>query len=280
MSRPAIDARTRLVALLGDPVAHSLSPIFQNAAFAAAGAPGVYLALRTDAGSLVPLLRAIAAAGGAGNVTVPHKELAATALDRATDAVARTGACNTFWSEEGIVWGDNTDVRGFRAAVASLLPGGVRGASVLVIGAGGAARAVLAGLEEDRAEAVTVLNRTPGRTRALIERFEAGPLALNAADGAESLRGQRFDLVVNSTSLGLRPHDELPLAIGVVDAPAALDLVYAPDRTRWTRELQSAAVTTADGTEMLIQQGAAAFERWWRTPAPVDVMRSALLTTR
>ena len=143
---PRVDARTRLVALLGDPVSHSLSPVIQNAAFRAAGVPGVYLALRTPAGSLGEMMRGIAAGGGAGNVTVPHKEAAVAVLDRATDAVRNTGACNTFWAESGVLWGDNTDVAGFRAAAAALLGSPPRGARVLLIGAGGAARAVIAAL--------------------------------------------------------------------------------------------------------------------------------------
>jgi shikimate dehydrogenase len=274
---PEIDARTRLVALLGDPVEHSLSPVFQNAAFAEAGVPGIYLALRTDEGSLVHLLRGIAGAGGAGNVTLPHKESAVDALDRATGAVARTGACNTFWQEHGHVWGDNTDVQGFRAAVGRLVPGGARDARVLLIGAGGAARAALAGLEDEGAGSVIVLNRTQSRARELIARHASGRLSMDVAPDAASLRGEHFDLVVNCTSLGLRPGDPLPIPVDGVRMGAALDLVYAPGGTRWTRDLSAAGIAAADGVEMLVEQGAAAFERWWGRPAPVQTMRRSLL---
>src|SRR5690606_22711034 len=113
----AITAATRLVALLGDPVSHSLSPTFQNAAFDAAGLDAVYLALRVSATELPGLLRGIAHAGGAGNVTVPHKEVAARAVDVPTEEVVRTGACNTFWCEGDRVHGDNTDVTGFLRAI-------------------------------------------------------------------------------------------------------------------------------------------------------------------
>lgn len=277
MTPHEIDARTRLVALLGDPVEHSLSPVFQNAAFQEAGVPGIYLALRTDDGSLVHLLRGIAGAGGAGNVTLPHKEAAVAALDRATGAVARTGACNTFWKEHGHVWGDNTDVQGFRAAVARLVPGGARDARVLLIGAGGAARAALAALEDEGAGSVTVLNRTPSRARELIARHADGQLSMDVAQDAASLRGGHFDLVVNCTSLGLRPGDPHPIAVDSVGMGAALDLVYAPAGTRWTRDLSAAGIPAADGVEMLIEQGAAAFERWWGRPAPIETMRRSLL---
>lgn len=273
---PRIDARTRLVALLGDPVSHSLSPVIQNAAFRAAGVPGVYLALRTGAESLEQMMRGIAGGGGAGNVTVPHKEAAVAVLDQATDAVRRTGACNTFWSESGEMWGDNTDVSGFRAAAAALMGGSPRGSRVLLIGAGGAARAVLAALEDDGAGEVVILNRSPERAAALLAHFEAGPLRLSLARGGGGLEGARFDLVVNATSLGLRPEDPLPIPAEAVGGAAALDLVYSLGGTPWTRALLAAGVPTADGIEMLIRQGAEAFERWWDVPAPLDAMRAAL----
>lgn len=273
---PRIDAGTRLVALLGNPVSHSLSPVIQNAAFRAAGVPGVYLALRTESASLGEMMRAIAVGGGAGNVTVPHKQAAVAVLDRATDAVRRTGACNTFWVAAGEIWGDNTDVHGFRAAAASLLGRPPRGARVLLIGAGGAARAVLAALEDDSADEVVVLNRSSDRAAALLSFFDGGPLRLRLAAAAEALDPAGFDLVVNATSLGLRPDDPLPIPTETVGDAAALDLVYSPGGTPWTRALRRAGVPTADGTEMLIRQGAAAFERWWDRPAPIGAMRDAL----
>jgi shikimate dehydrogenase len=272
-----IDAGTRLVALLGDPVRHSLSPLMQNAAFAEAGVPGVYLALRIGAVALPEVLRAIALADGAGNVTVPHKQAAAAAVDRATDAVRRTGACNTFWSESGQVWGDNTDVAGFRAAARSLLNGSrLGGARVLLLGAGGAARAVLAALEDDGATEVAIVNRTPARAEALAAAFSSGPLAIRTVADPSRLRGERFDLAVNSTSLGLRPGDPLPLPVDLLEIGAGLDLVYSADGTPWSRALADAGIPGADGLEMLIGQGAAAFQRWWDRPAPVQAMRQAL----
>ena len=114
-------ATTRLFLLLGDPVEHSLSPRFQNAAIRAAGIDATYAALRCDAQSVPHLIRALGRAGGGGNVTVPHKTIAAQCIERPTDAVTRTGACNTFWGDEGVVCGDNTDVAGFAHAAAQLV---------------------------------------------------------------------------------------------------------------------------------------------------------------
>jgi len=275
-----ITAATRLIALLGDPVSHSLSPIFQNAAFRAAGVDGIYVALRCDAAALPGLMRGIARAGGGGNITVPHKLEAARIVERATAAVQRTGACNTFWEEEGRLCGDNTDVAGFRAALRAVLASPA-GARVLVLGAGGAASAALAGLEEERAAGVTLLARSPSRAEELRRRFEAGRLEIRVARGPEDIHGERFDLVVNATPLGLRPDDPLPLdAADLAAAGAVLDLVYGAGPTRWVEAARALGIPAADGMLMLVEQGAAAFERWWGVPAPVEAMREALAAVR
>ncbi len=260
-------AGTRLFALLGDPVSHSLSPRLQNAALRAAGVDGVYVALRCAPADLPGLLRGIALGGGGGNVTVPHKALAAASVDRRTPAVQRTGACNCFWSEGGEVWGDNTDVEGARAAIHALL--GAEPGSVLLVGAGGAASAVLCALEVS-APRVTLLNRSAERAHALAARYPGVPVEVLPADA--DLSGRAFDLAINATSLGLRQNDPLP-ATGGARFAAALDLVYAPGDTAWVRSL---TVPAADGKEMLLQQGAAAFRRWCGRDPSLHVMRAAL----
>lgn len=270
-------AATRLLALLGDPVSHSLSPTFQNAALRAAGLDAVYVALRCSARSLPELLHAIAAAGGAGNVTVPHKQLAASTVERRTEAVERTGACNTFWSEGGELWGDNTDVTGIAHALRDLLGGPAEGARVLLLGAGGAARAALYALILQGAAEVVLLNRTPARAELLRERFADGATRLRVANSAADLRGHEFDLVINSTSLGLAADDPLPLDSGSgVGVRAALDLVYRPEETLWVRAVRAGGVPVADGMGLLLHQGAAAFERWWGCPAPIAAMQASL----
>ena len=267
-------AATRVFALLGDPVAHSLSPVFQNAAIRALGLDGVYVALRCAAQDLPPLLRALARAGGGGNVTVPHKALAARSVDDPTDAVRRTGACNTFWLEDGRVRGDNTDVEGVRGAVEALI-GPPRGASVLLLGAGGAAAAAVCALSDAGVERIVIANRTVAAAQALAARFPDGPPIESAGHGPPP--GKRFDLVVNATSLGLLPADPLPLDPDRGPTPgAALDLVYSPDGTPWTRAMRARGVPAADGTGMLLLQGAAAFRRWWGVDPPLATMRDAL----
>jgi shikimate dehydrogenase len=269
-------AGTRLLALLGDPVSHSLSPRFQNAALHALELDAVFVALRCSADAFPGLLRGLAHAGGAGNVTVPHKALAARTVERPSDAVVRTGACNAWWLEDGAIHGDNTDVAGARAAISTLLGREPAGARVLLLGAGGAASAAVCALADAGAGQIVIANRTPERARALAERF--GGTRIDVVESVDALAGERFDLAINSTSLGLKPADPLPLdpdasklAIG-----AALDFVYSPAETRWVHEMRARGIPAADGKEMLIQQGAAAFRRWWRRDPPLDVMRDAL----
>ncbi len=272
-------ARTRLLVLLGDPVGHSLSPPMQNAALSALQLDAVYLALRADADDLPGLLRGIARAGGGGNITLPHKEIAARTVEVPTGAVLRTGACNTFWLEEGRIHGDNTDVAGFRGAARSLVGRPLEGARALVVGAGGAARGAITGLEEEGAGAVFVWNRTPEKARALIGSM--GFPRLREVDRLEPALREDWDLVVHATSLGLRDSDPLPFEPELLRAGTpCLDLVYRPDETPLVHRARGLGLRAADGGEMLVLQGAAAFERWWGRPAPVGVMREAFEAAR
>lgn len=272
----ALSSRTRLIAILGDPVKHSLSPVFQNAAFEAAGLDAVYLALRTPANLLPGLLRGVAHAGGGGNVTVPHKEIAATSVDVPSEAVRITGACNTFWYEDGRVHGDNTDVYGFARAVERLTGGGLTGARVLLVGAGGAARGALYALARENADHVAIVNRSRERAEELRNRF-AGSYDRVRVASVDEVAGEHFDLVVNSTALGLSATDPHPLPLeGGPTFSAALDMVYAPERTPWVNALRERGINAEDGLEMLLQQGAAAFERWWGFPPSLVAMRDVM----
>jgi shikimate dehydrogenase len=264
---------TRLFVLLGDPVDHSRSPAMQNAAFAAAGVDGVYAALRCDTGAVPGLIRAIARAGGGGNITVPHKRVAAEVVEDATDVVRRTGACNTFWLEDGRIRGDNTDVAAIEAS-ARRLSGDLAGARVLLIGAGGVAAAALLAVIDAGADHITVTNRSPARAEDLIRRLDPSGRSTEIR-AVDRLAGNRFDLAINATSLGLRDTDALPLDLGAVDVGAALDLVYRPGGTRWVQHAAATSIAALDGTDILVAQGAAAFERWWRRTAPVEVMHVA-----
>lgn len=270
-----VDAHTRLIALLGDPVEHSLSPAFQNAAIRAAGIPAVYLALRCS-GTFDGLMLGIARAGGAGNVTIPHKTRATALLDVPTPAVEKTGACNTFWFEDGGIHGDNTDVAGFTAAARTLV-GAPAGARALVLGAGGAARAAVLALLQGRADAVHVLNRSTDRAQELQAALDPAGRRVGVIERPGAIRREGYDLIVNATSLGLQPDDPAPLDL---DAPvrvgAVLDMTYGRAPSALVAAARAAGIPAADGREMLLQQGAASFRRWFGRDPDLEVMRDAL----
>ena len=247
--------------LLGHPVSHSLSPRIQSAALAAAGIQGTYEALDVEPDAFEKTVTRLRQPRVGGNVTVPFKERMHDACDELSALARRVGAVNTWWvDQEGRLFGDNTDVPGFEAAASELL--GTRQAprdlSVGVLGAGGAAAAVLAAAESWPGAVVHVYNRTPERARVLCERF--GP-NVQAADDIGVVGGA--DLVVNATSVGLT-NDEFPIDVALLAPDASvLDLVYRRGGTAFVRELRARGRRTMDGLTMLVEQAAFAFERWF-----------------
>ena len=248
----------RLV-LLGHPVAHSLSPRFQNAALRAAGIPLVYEAIDVPPQSLRRTLAELAEIDAIGNVTIPHKEAVAACCQRLSPLAERCGAVNTFWHEDGHLVGDNTDVGGVDA-IATLLLGDARAtATVALLGAGGSASAVVAAVERWGDARVRVYNRNVDRAHMLAARFgavvEVVESVENALDGAA--------LVVNATPVGLKD-DALPVPVSALPPDAAVfDLVYRANETAWVRAARDAGHRAADGEGMLVEQGALSFERWF-----------------
>jgi shikimate dehydrogenase len=250
-------------------VAHSLSPRFQSAALHAAGLDVEYAALDVTPVALADVLRQLVAEGAAGNVTVPHKESTARLCDRLTPVAERIGAVNTFWADGSILVGDNTDAGGFAAACNSpVAPGGY----VALLGAGGAAAAVLAAIADWPGVRVRIWNRGAERARVLAERF--GAQAVLTPEEALD----RSSLVVNATSIGLDGVSQ-PVDVALLPQGAdVIDLVYGPNETAWVRAARAAGHRAMDGLAMLIEQGALAFERWfgmapdrdamWRAAAP------------
>ncbi len=266
-----ISAKTRLLTVIGDPVAHSLSPAMHNAGCRALGLDAVYLALQVPPGSLPAVLAMQAAIGGAGNVTVPHKEAVERSVARKTDVCARVGACNTFWTEDGGLVGDNTDVFGVAAALDQI--GAARhGERWLVVGTGGSARAT-AVTAADRGAKLFVRSRDASRAKGFAEWATGIGVATTVAHGPVEV-----DVAINATPLGLAGHDPLPIDVNhIPGVQRALDLVYAPGETRWVHVLRERGIEAMDGREMLVQQGAAAFERFFPgTDAPTEVMRAAV----
>lgn len=270
-----ITAKTRVFALVGDPVSHSFSPVIQNAAMRDLGLDGVYGALQASEEDMAGFVRGLARAGGGGNVTLPHKEKAATVVNAPSPAVRRTGACNTFWMEDGAIHGDNTDVEGFSRALRGFLGGGPEGFRVLVLGAGGAARACLVALMDENVGEIHLLNRTRDRARAVARRI--GGEKVRVLDDKRGVEEESYDLVVNTTRLGLMAEDPSPLDLAVLDrVGAVVDVVYGPGGTAFLAQARELGIRGVDGSEMLLQQGAVAFERWWGVSPSLDVMRAAL----
>ncbi len=274
MTRPA-----RLV-LLGSPVAHSLSPAFQNAALDAAGIALRYEAIDVPASALDATLAALSFEGAAGNVTVPHKIAVHDRCSALTPIARRAGAVNTFWFAEGTLNGDNTDVGGFRASVDGLRGDEPLPSRIILLGAGGAAAAVCAAAEEWGAKSVQVVARSRGAAHRLAARFpglveivENLDVPLRATKSAP----QGAPLVVNATPLGLAPRDALPVEIELLPPRAlVLDLVYSRGETRFAREARAAGHRAADGLTMLLEQGALAFERWFGFAPDRAAMRRAV----
>ncbi len=210
--------------------------------------------------------------GAGGNVTVPHKTAFSRLCGELTATAERTGAVNTFWTHDGKLVGDNTDVAGFDAAARDLLGEIPPGGSVAVIGAGGAAAAVLGAVEGWPGAKVRLFSRTLKRAEKLAQRF--GDFVRVDLEMPTALAGAT--LVVNATPIGMND-DSMPFEIAELSrGSVVLDLVYRRGGTALTRAAQRAGYRTADGTTMLIEQGARSFERWFGFAPDKTLMRAAL----
>lgn len=273
----SVTAKTDVLAILGDPVAHSLSPVLHNAWIQAAGLDAVYTAIRIETGRADAAFAALSAYGLKGaNVTVPHKERAAKAADRLDLAAETLKAANVLrWEEDGTLSGFNTDAGGIVAALDDSHAGwrSMTGAA-LVIGAGGAGRAAAWALSHAGVRRVLIINRTKARA------MEAASLIPRAQAFAWSEMGGLFesaDLIINTTTLGMKgqPAMEWPLARAPSHA-LVMDAVYAPLMTPLLAGAQARRLTTLDGLGMLIHQAAATFELWFNRKPSIELGRAAI----
>ncbi len=253
-----------LTGVAGWPVAHSRSPAMHNAAFQALGMDDWhYTRLPLAPDRLTETVQALPASGYRGiNVTIPHKEAALALADSASAAAATIGAANTLTFSGGAIIADNTDAQGFLDALGRP----VDGMSALILGAGGAARAVAWALMGAGAREVSVWNRTPERARRLAD--ELGVRAVDAPVAA--------DLLVNATSVGLNGSEaDLPLS-QAGDPELVADLVYGEDPPPVTAWAAARGTPFVDGLEVLVRQGALSFVRWTGKDPPLDLMREAV----
>jgi shikimate dehydrogenase len=268
-----VDGKTKVYGIIGNPVAHSLSPAMHNAAFSALSENKIYLPFPVDdVQTALVGLKALDIQGV--SITIPHKETVIPFLDRIDPVARKIGAVNTIdirtENGEKILYGLNTDWLGANRALTGEMV--LQGASVILLGAGGSARAIGFGLKEAGAE-VVLCSRTESTGRTLAS--ELGCIWCQLSDVA-NLSG---DALINATSVGMVPQEGFsPVPARVLRSfRVVMDIVYAPLQTKLLREAKEAGCRTVSGLEMLLYQGVAQFELWTGLAAPVEVMRAALL---
>ena len=279
--------------MFGSPIAHSASPAMHNAAFAALGLNWRYLAFEVEPKNLRATIEGAKAMNFAGiNLTVPHKLLAVEMMDELDESAKKWGAVNTikFNSGAGILpassahtgkmpvplTGFNTDADAIVTALREDLKLELRGAKVFLLGAGGAGSTAALKLASENIAELFLVNRTEEKADAvageIIEHFPAVKVSVGFPK-------TEVDLVINATSLGLKPDDSSPLdekQFSLKRTRAVYDMIYRPAETKLLKSAKTAGCKTANGLGMLLHQGAKAFEIWTGRPAPLDVMRKAL----
>ena len=266
----------RLCYLVGYPVEHSVSPAMHNACFRALSLDYEYRLAPVEPGELSTFMsgtmkhRRVRGC----NVTIPHKVEVMRHLDEVEDAAGAIGAVNTVLNDEGVLKGYNTDYLGGVKALEEEY-GNLKDAGVVILGAGGAARALVYGLRQ-KVQSITVLNRDPGRAETLVNRFKEYSNA-SMRHGSLGELGDHLgsaDILVNTTPLGMSPHtDQTPVPMGLLHRDLLVyDLVYNPAETRLLKEAERMGSKTLSGVKMLVYQGAKAFKLWTGLEPPIDLM--------
>ncbi|MCF8078334.1 MAG: shikimate dehydrogenase [Desulfobacterales bacterium] len=258
----------KVYAVLGNPVAHSLSPVMLNRAFRETGYRGLYVALKvTDIAGAIAGVRALGFSGA--SVTVPHKVAVMDHLDEIDPTARAIGAVNTVVNQNGRLVGTNTDAEGAVAALKEKTR--LKGRVLAVVGAGGAARAVAYGAVQEGAE-IVIVNRSEARGRSLSRFIGCSFVPLVEFTGAG------VDILVNTTPVGMSPRiDQLPVDAGMLKKEmVVMDVVYNPMKTRLLKEAEKRGCKTVDGAAMFVYQGARQFTLWTGVPAPVEVMREVV----
>jgi 3-dehydroquinate dehydratase/shikimate dehydrogenase len=257
---------TKVYAVIGNPIGHSLSPVMHNAAFAACAVDALLLPFRvTRLPEFISAMKDFDIAGC--SVTLPHKEAILRHLDECDALAADIGAVNTVVRRRGRLYGYNTDYLGVLRAMEKRMQ--LKGSRVLLLGAGGAARAAAFALVRAGAE-VHVCSRREARARSLAR--SAGAIAIPHA----RLSKVRFDAIVNCTPVGMHPNGGSPLRSNELNARVVMDMVYRPRRTELLRQAERKGIKTISGVEMFVAQGAAQWELWTAERAPEQILRRAV----
>lgn len=269
---------TKTYAVIGDPIDHSLSPNIHNAAFRELELDCTYIAYRIPKGELEEGLDALKKIKIAGfNVTIPHKVEIMKYLDKVDEDCSLIGASNTVSNNDGELKGYNTDMDGFLEPIKRRdIP--IKDSKVLLLGAGGAARAIVAGFTKEKADSITIANRTK-ENATLLAQF-AHKIGINATgisldEIGDSISDYKF--IVNASSIGLK-NEPIPLPIETVNQDSIVyDIVYKPMNTDLIKKSKQKGATVIYGYEMLLGQAAIAFEIWHETKAPYEAMKKAIL---
>lgn len=280
-----ITGKTKLLGIIGDPIEHSLSPVMQNAAIANLELDYVYVPFPVKLANLQQALDGFTAIDLVGfNVTIPHKQAIIPLLSEITPLAQAIGAVNTVWRTDKGWQGTNTDVTGFIAPLKALGQDWRKSIPV-VLGYGGAARAVVAGLAELGCQEINIVGRNKDKLAQFWQSWQNSPeiAPLLKIHDWENLKGlvPSTDLLINTTPLGMYPNvDDSPISAELMHKlksnAIAYDLIYTPSPTKFLTLAQKQGATAIDGLEMLVQQGAAALEIWVKQPAPINIMRHSL----
>ncbi len=279
-----ITGTTKLLGVIGHPVEHSLSPLMHNAALTKLGLNYIYLPFPIEPQNLAKALDGFAAIGVVGfNATIPHKRAIIPLLSQIDPIAQAVGAVNTVFRENDRWIGTNTDVEGFIAPL-QLLDRDWSQVVAVVLGNGGAARAVVAGCTQLGCASVHVVGRNFPKLQEFRDNWQDSPLKVNLQvhqwDSLPKII-QQANLLINTTPIGMHPHIEnspldAQLFAHLPKDTIIYDLIYTPSPTKFLQYAQAQGVTAIDGLEMLVQQGAAALKIWLQQDVPVDVMRQTL----
>lgn len=279
-----IKGTTKLLGVVGYPVEHSLSPVMHNAAIAALGVDYVYLPFPVAPQDLQAALAGFAALGVEGfNLTIPHKQSIIPLLSEVSPLARSVGAVNTVWRGDRGWCGTNTDVEGFLSPLKALNCSWSQKIAV-ILGNGGASRAVVAGCAELGMAEIHVVGRNPEKLEIFRQSWLDSPVPVAVSVHPQSQLAtliSRADLLVNTTPVGMYPDvDRSPvdgdILGGLKPDAIAYDLIYTPSPTQFLQLAKNRGAIAIDGLEMLVQQGAAALQIWLQRPVPVGVMRQSL----
>jgi shikimate dehydrogenase len=268
---------TKKAFVTGHPVKHSRSPKIHGHWLARHGIDGSYQAIDVAPENFADFVKTLQANGyRGGNVTIPHKEAAFALAERRDQAAQEIGAVNTLWFEDGVLWGGNTDAHGFAANLDDHAPGWASEGPAVVLGAGGASRAVIHALKERGVADIRIVNRTLARAIELRDRFGAGVSAHGMAVTSELLGDA--GLLINTTALGMHGNEGLSADPALLpDHAIVTDIVYVPLETPLLAAARARKLKTVDGLGMLLHQAVPGFERWFGVRPQVTAELRALI---